>query len=244
MYSVHMEAPRIIHEDADLIVVDKPSGMSVHADGKHDYPTLVAWLLERYPDLAGVGEEQKLSTGEIIDRPGIVHRLDRETSGVLVVARTQKAFEFLKEQFGEREARKVYRAFVHGVITDERGIIDKPIGSSRGGAAPRSVKNTNGELRNALTAYRVVERGEGVTYVEVFPKTGRTHQIRVHFSSIQHPIVADRLYGNRRPHILGFKRLALHAYTLTLIHPGGGEVTYTAPLPADFISAEQELRTR
>ena len=221
-----MIEPTILFEDTDILVVDKPSGMIVYPDGKHEYPALDAWLAKKY----GEGNFH------------FVHRLDRETSGVLLLARNEKTFEFLKEQFQEREVRKVYRAFVHGVIKTDRGIIDKPIGNARGGRGPRSVKNPHGTLREAITAYRVMERGSDATYVEVFPKTGRTHQIRVHFSSIQHPLVCDQLYAPTRPKILGFDRLALHAFSLTVMHPSGKEMTFTSPLPAEFVAAEAELR--
>jgi len=234
--------PVVIYEDADIIVVNKPAGLAVHADGRHERTTLVDWLAIHYPELKGVGEEQTLSDGTIIDRPGIVHRIDRETSGLLIVARNQKAFDFLKKQFGNREVKKTYRAFVYGVINDERGIIDKPVGSSRGGAGPRSARSPHGEMRDAQTMFRVIERGEGVTYIEAFPKTGRTHQIRVHFAAIQKPIVADRLYAPSRPPILGFKRLALHALSASFTHPNGKEVSFEAPLPADFVAAEAKLR--
>jgi 23S rRNA pseudouridine1911/1915/1917 synthase len=244
-----MQDPTILYEDEAIIVVDKPSGMSVHTDGKHDYPTLVAWLIVQYPELVGVGEVQTLPSGEVIERPGIVHRLDRETSGVLVVARTQASFDSLKEQFHDRETRKTYRAFVYGNLKDERGIINKPIGSGRGGVGPRSARAPHGEVRDALTMYKVLANSAPLplenraAYVEVFPKTGRTHQIRVHFSLIQHPIVGDVLYGSRRAPLLGFTRLALHAYNLTFTHPTTGkEVTYTAPLPPDFVAAEAALR--
>jgi len=233
--------PIVIYEDESLIVINKPAGMPVHADGKHDRATLVDWLLVRYPELKGVGEEQRLSDGTLIERPGIVHRIDRETSGVLVVARTQHAFEKMKQQFQNREVKKTYRAFVYGVLNDERGIIDKPIGSGRGGKGPRSALKPHGEMREAQTMYRVIERGDEATYVEVFPKTGRTHQIRVHFAAIQKPIVADSLYAPSRAPILGFKRLALHALSVSFTHPKGGEVSFSAPLPADFAEAEKLL---
>ena len=129
--------PTVLYEDDSVIVVNKPAGLAVHADGKHDRATLVDWLLAEYPDIVGVGEPQTLADGTVIDRPGIVHRIDRETSGVLIVARTQESFDFLKSQFQDREVRKVYRAFVYGNIKDDRGIIDKPIGSTRGGTGPR-----------------------------------------------------------------------------------------------------------
>lgn len=240
--------PVVIYEDKDIIVINKPAGLAVHADGRHERATLVDWLAVHYPELKGVGEEQRLSDGTIIDRPGIVHRIDRETSGLIIVARNQKAFDFLKKQFGNREVKKTYRAFVYGVINDERGIIDKPIGSSRGGMGPRSARSPQGQMRDAQTMFRVIARlpaqagGEGVTYIEAFPKTGRTHQIRVHFAAIQKPIVADRLYAPTRPPMLGFSRLALHALSATFTHPDGREVSFEAPLPADFIEAEKKLR--
>ncbi|MBY0473003.1 RluA family pseudouridine synthase [Patescibacteria group bacterium] len=224
-----MKEPVVLYEDQDIIVVDKPSGMIVYPDGIHDYPALDAWLVKKYGGPPAGGFH-------------FVHRLDRETSGVLLLARTPEVYEFMKEQFQEREVRKVYRAFVHGLIRDDRGIIDKPIGNSRGGKGPRSVKSPHGTLRDALTAYRVIKRSPEATYVEVFPKTGRTHQIRVHFSSIQRPIICDQLYGPDRPDVLGLGRLALHAYSLTVQHPNGKEMTFTSPLPPEFVTAEGKLR--
>jgi RluA family pseudouridine synthase len=225
--------PEILYEDEQLVAVNKPAGMIVYPDGKHDYPALSHWLEGRY----GEGNFH------------FVHRIDRETSGVLVVARTEEAFEFLKEQFKSRETKKTYRAFVHGTFKEERGIIDKPIGSSRGGAGPRSAKLSYGVQRDAVTMYKVLKSRphnvgtqEPVSYVEVFPKTGRTHQIRVHFASVGRPIIADRLYGSGRPALLGFKRLALHALSLAITHPSGGEMVFVAPLPPDFVAAEAELQ--
>jgi 23S rRNA pseudouridine1911/1915/1917 synthase len=215
--------PTILYEDDELIVVDKPSGMIVYPDGKHDYPDLESWLKGKY------GEHY------------FVHRIDRETSGVLAVARTPAVQEFIKEQFKNREVRKVYRTFVHGGFKDERGIIDRPIGSSRGGRGPRSAKAPYGTQRDALTHYRVVAQGAGASYLEVFPKTGRTHQIRVHMASVQHPIIGDVLYAPGRPMIIGFTRLALHAFTLELTHPSKGPMRFEAPLPADFVAAAAEL---
>ncbi|MEK7068212.1 MAG: RluA family pseudouridine synthase [Patescibacteria group bacterium] len=215
--------PTILYEDDDIIVVDKPAGMIVYPDGKHDYPALDAWLTKKY--------------GSVF----MVHRLDRETSGVLVVARTEAAREFLKEQFKNREIKKTYRTFVHGGFKDERGIIDKPIGSARGGRGPRSARQPYGTMRDALTHYRVIGRGNGASYLEVFPKTGRTHQIRVHMAAIQHPIIGDVLYSPGRPTLLGFERLALHALSLSFTHPNGKEMSFQAPLPPDFVAAEGEL---
>jgi RluA family pseudouridine synthase len=221
--------PDVIYEDEDIVVVDKPAGMIVYPDGKHDYPALSHWLEKQYPEFH------------------FVHRIDRETSGVLVVAKTASAHAFLKEQFQNREIKKVYRAFVHGPLKDERGIIERPIGSSRGGRGPRSATRPHGVERAASTTWKRLinsskARGPGVAYIEAFPKTGRTHQIRVHCAAIQHPIVMDQLYGPGRPELLGFKRLALHAYSITVMLPSGKERTFEAPLPPDFVAAEAELR--
>lgn len=234
--------PTVIFEDKDIIVVNKPAGLAVHADGRHERATLVDWLAVHYPELQGVGEEQRLSDGTIIDRPGIVHRLDRQTSGAMVVARTQKSFEFLKAQFQAREVKKIYRAFVHGALKEERGIIDKPIGSARGGTGPRTATRPHGAERDAQTVYRVIQNGKTAAYVEAFPKTGRTHQIRVHFSAIQHPLVGDTLYAPSRKPILGFTRVALHALSLSFTHPDGRAVVFEAPLPPDFVEAERQLQ--
>jgi 23S rRNA pseudouridine1911/1915/1917 synthase len=223
--------PEVLYEDEQMLVVNKPAGMIVYPDGKHDYPALSGWL-DTYKKTGGFSEYH------------FVHRIDRETSGVLVVAKTEAAHEFLKEQFQAREIQKTYRAFVLGNLKDERGMINKPIGSSRGGIGPRSAKQPHGTMREALTIYRTISRGQGATYVEVFPKTGRTHQIRVHFSAIGHPIVADPLYGavGGGTKILGFQRLALHALSIVFTHPNGKEMTFSAPLPADFVVAEGELK--
>ncbi len=228
-----MEKPRIIFEDDDLVVVDKPSGFIVYPDGKHEYPALSHWLEKKYEEFH------------------FVHRIDRETSGVLVVAKNAPAYAALKEQFKDREIKKVYRAFVHGALKEERGQIERKIGSARGGRGPRSATRPHGVERAASTVWKRLANtstalsagGAGAAYIEAFPKTGRTHQIRVHCAAIQHPIIADVLYGPGRPQLLGFKRLALHALSITITHPATGkEMTFNAPLPQDFLHAEAELR--
>ena len=222
-----MGTSKIIFEDDDLVVVDKPSGFIVYPDGKHDYPALSHWLEKKYGE-GGVH---------------FVHRIDRETSGVLVVAKTADAYAALKEQFKDREIKKVYRAFVHGALKEERGQIERAIGSARGGRGPRSATRPYGVERAASTVWKRLMNGTGCAYIEAFPKTGRTHQIRVHCAAIQHPIIADVLYGPGRPQLLGFKRLALHALSITIAHPTTGkEMTFSAPLPQDFIDAEAELK--
>ncbi len=219
-----MQEPKIIFEDESVVVVDKPAGMIVYPDGKHDYPALSHWLEKKYSEFH------------------FVHRIDRETSGVLAVAKTERMHAYLKEQFQDREVKKVYRAFVHGALKEERGLIERPIGSARGGRGPRSATRPHGVEREASTTWKRLLNGSGVAYIEAYPKTGRTHQIRVHCAAIQHPIVMDQLYGPGRPEVLGFKRLALHAYSLTLMFPGKNEKTFIAPLPEDFQHAEAELR--
>lgn len=216
--------PKIIFEDEEILVLDKPAGLQVIPDRHAERETVEGWLKNNYQQYF------------------IVHRIDRETSGVLVVAKTQHAFEFLKEQFKNREVQKTYRAFLYGQLKDERGIIDKPIGSARGGLGPRSARVPYGTTRDAVTVYRRIQNGEDFAYVEVFPKTGRTHQIRVHFAAIQHPIVADTMYAPGRTSILGFKRLALHALSLSFTHPSGKKMIFEAPLPPDFVAAEGKLR--
>jgi len=218
-----MEEPVILFEDSDLIVVNKPSGLIVYPDGKHDYPTLSHWLEKKYKEFH------------------FVHRIDRETSGVLVLAKNEATHQFFKEQFQSREVKKIYRAFVYGNLKDERGTINRPIGSARGGQGPRSATRPHGTQREAVTMWRRVGSGEGITYLEAFPQTGRTHQIRVHFSAIQHPIVCDTLYAPRREPALGFTRLALHALSVAFVHPNGKSMKFEAPLPADFVAAEKLL---
>ena len=215
--------PSIIFEDDEIVVVDKPAGLQVVPDRHAERETLQDWLAKRF--------------GEVY----IVHRIDRETSGVLAVARTEKSFEFLKKQFKNREVQKVYRAFVYGNLKDERGIIDKPIGSARGGLGPRSARTPYGTIRDAVTMYRRIKNGAGAAYVEIFPKTGRTHQIRVHFAAIQHPIICDSLYAPGRPPMFGFGRLALHALSLRIKHPNGKEMHFETPLPQDFLNASQKF---
>ncbi|MBI5005091.1 MAG: RluA family pseudouridine synthase [Candidatus Lloydbacteria bacterium] len=240
-----------LYEDEYIIAINKPSGLTVHSDGRSTGKTLADWILEEYPDLKNVGEPLTLSNGNIIFRPGIVHRLDKETSGVLVIAKTPEAFLFLKKQFQSREVKKTYRAIVYGAMKQDTGLIEKPIGKSRSDFRKWSAEyGARGVLREAVTEYKVLARGiiplSGhlgakppsdfpVTYLEVCPKTGRTHQIRVHLKAIGYPVVCDSLYakGKPCPHELG--RLALHARSLELALPTGKRLKIEAPFPDDFL---------
>jgi 23S rRNA pseudouridine1911/1915/1917 synthase len=200
-----MEDIRVIQETPDFIAVDKPAGLLVHP-GPHptSQPTLVDWLLERYPEVAGVGDAPDI-------RPGIVHRLDRATSGVMVVARTQAAFDTLKTLFQDRAISKEYRAVVYGVMHPAEGRIDRPIGI-KPRTTKRSVFSTQMQ-KPAVTRYTTLRQLADIAYVAAFPETGRTHQLRVHFSSLGHPIVGDTLYAPKRVYA-GVDRLMLHAHRL------------------------------
>jgi 23S rRNA pseudouridine1911/1915/1917 synthase len=228
---------KVIYEDSIVLVIDKPVGLVVHASGRGEQNTLTDWVLKNYPDIKDVGEKQ---AGVL--RPGIVHRLDKETTGILIIAKTQEAFLFFKKQFQERNVSKVYRAFVYGAMKGDKGRVDRPIGRSTRDFRLRSAgRGAKGELREAVTDWRCIKIGKEFSYVEVSPKTGRTHQIRVHMKVINHPLVCDTLYAPKRAPALGFNRLALHAFSLTLSMPDGKMKTFEAPLPEDFQNAETML---
>jgi 23S rRNA pseudouridine1911/1915/1917 synthase len=216
----------VVYEDEAVIVIDKPPGLVVHPGAGNLDGTLVSGLLARYPELEGVGDDPV--------RPGIVHRLDAGSSGLLVVARTSEAAERLIEQFADHSATRRYDAVVWGVPDAPHGIIDAPIGRDRGDPLKMAVV-TGG--RPARTDYRVVGTYSApalVSRLECRLETGRTHQIRVHLSSINHPLVGDPTYGQRRP-VLGLTRPFLHAAELAFDHPLTGErVTFTSPLAPDL----------
>ncbi len=216
----------VVYEDEAVIVIDKPPGLVVHPGAGNLDGTLVSGLLARYPELEGVGDDPV--------RPGIVHRLDAGSSGLLVVARTSEAAARLIEQFADHSATRRYDAVVWGVPDAPHGIIDAPIGRDRGDPLKMAVV-TGG--RPARTDYRVVGTYSApalVSRLECRLETGRTHQIRVHLSSINHPLVGDPTYGQRRP-VLGLTRPFLHAAELAFDHPITGErVTFTSPLAADL----------
>lgn len=227
----------IIYEDKEVLAVNKPSGLIVHNDGKTDELSLANWVLDKYPEIKDVGESAVYNGKEII-RSGIVHRLDRETSGVIVLAKTQKSFLNLKKQFQERKIEKIYNAFVYGTLKEETGIIDRPIGKSKSDFRKLSAqRGARGELRTALTYYKVLKSIEDFSFIEVKPKTGRTHQIRVHFKAINHPIVCDKLYAPKQKCELDFERLALHAKYLSFSLMDGEKITVEADLPKDFKKA-------
>ena len=215
----------VVHEDEHVIVIDKPPGLVVHPGAGNLDGTLANGLLHRFPDVVDVGDRM---------RPGIVHRLDAGSSGLLVVARTNDAADFLIAQFADHSATRVYDAMVWGVPDAPHGIIDAPLGRSRSDPLRMAVV---ADGRPSRTDYQVVgtfSSPASVSRLECRLETGRTHQIRVHLSSIGHPLVGDPTYGQRKP-TLGLDRPFLHATQLQFMHPATGErVTHHSPLAADL----------
>lgn len=235
----------VLYEDADVLVINKPAGIMVHADGRSTEPTVVDWFLARAPRARGVGEPGFAQDGTPLERSGVVHRLDRDTSGVLILAKTPTAFLHLKAQFHDRLVRKEYRAFVYGSMKERWGTIDRPIGRSAKDFRLRSAeRGARGTLRKAVTDWECIGQSAQHAYLRVMPRTGRTHQIRVHLRAIGRPIIADPLYARdvQAPGgDLGFTRLALHAYMLKITLPSGVEKQFLAPLPLDFEQASTTL---
>lgn len=228
----------VLYENTDVVVINKPSGMLVHEDGRSTEPTVVDWLRAHAPESEGVGEPGRTPKGVSLERSGVVHRLDADTSGVLILAKTQEAFEYLKAQFHERRAKKEYRAFVYGSPKERWGTIRRTIGRSPRDFRLRSCEpGAKGLLRPAVTHWEVLAQSGTHAYLKVVPETGRTHQIRVHLKAIGKPIVHDSLYAPPAQVAskgLGFTRLALHAYSLFIMTPDGVPRTFSAPLPQDF----------
>ncbi len=224
---------QIIYEDADIIVVDKPAGMVVHPAHGHRSGTLVNALLAHCPDLAGIG-------GRL--RPGIVHRLDKDTSGIIVVAKNDAAHRHLQRQFKQRLVEKTYLALTEGRLPAAHGVIDAPIGRDPKQRKRMAAVSSGG--REAQTAYVVREFLTGHTFVEARPITGRTHQVRVHFAAIGHPLVGDRVYGHRKQPLLASRHF-LHAARLTFSLPSTAErVEFVSDLPSDLTRVLDSLRQR
>jgi len=234
----------ILYEDGDMLVLNKPAGLVVHPDGRTVEPSVSEWFASAYPDSKDVGESIEKTSGEIIERAGVVHRIDRDTSGILLLAKTKEGYECLKDQFQHRQVEKIYQAFVYGNIKEDRGTINLPIGRSTSNFKQWSAeRGARGEKREAITYFQVLKRAKDKdwTFVEAKPKTGRTHQIRVHFKAIQHPVVSDKLYAPKNKGLLGFKRLALHARSITFNTVFGKPLTIEAPYPEDFKQALDKI---
>lgn len=235
----------VLYEDSSLIVVDKPSGMVVHPAYGNPSGTMVNALLYHCKDLAGING---------VLRPGIVHRLDKDTSGVMVVAKDNEAYHHLIKQFKNRTVKKVYWAIVYGSVRGDEGLIDSDIGRHPSERKRMSTRTRKG--RPAITRWKKIEEFESATLLEIFPQTGRTHQIRVHLSSIGHPILGDPLYGRKgrpgaihdpilRRCVKRLNRQALHAQRLEFTHPRTGErIQFSSPLPRDMEDVLEWLRSK
>ena len=229
----------VIYEDPEIIVVDKPAGLVVHPGAGHRTGTLVQGLLARYPELRTVG----VQVGSDPDRPGIVHRLDRGTSGLMVVARTPEAYRSLVAQLATRQVSRHYQALVLGTVEGDTGLVDAPIGRSVSSPTRMAVSRKGKEAR---TRYRVEQRflqPAACTLLTASLETGRTHQIRVHLAAVGHPVVGDAVYSQGRVLPDGeLTRPFLHAYSLALEHPGTAErVSWSSPLPDDLLGQLDRL---
>jgi 23S rRNA pseudouridine1911/1915/1917 synthase len=235
----------ILYEDSSIIVIDKPSGMVVHPAYGNPSGTLVNALLYHCKDLGGING---------VLRPGIVHRLDKDTSGVMVVAKDDEAYHHLIKQFKNRTVKKVYSAIVYGRFTQNEGLIDSAIGRHPSERKRMSTRTKKGKA--AITRWKKVEDFDSCTFLEIFPQTGRTHQIRVHLSSIGHPLLGDPLYGRKgRPGTIHdpvlkecvkrMNRQVLHAQRLEFTHPRTGErVQFVSPIPQDIKEVLELLRAQ
>lgn len=226
----------VIFEDEDVLVINKPADLIVHADGKTKGSTLVDYVVTKLKIDPSVGEPLTITSGEVINRAGIVHRLDKDTTGAIIIAKNTNSFNFLKAQFKRKEIKKTYLAFTKGSPKDSRGFINKSIGRSSTDIRKWATNRTRGELREAITRYRVLSKGKDWGLLILWPETGRTHQIRVHLLSIGHPVLADSLYGEVN-NSLNFQRQALHSYKITFKSLDSGLVEVVAPLPEDFDNA-------
>ena len=218
-------------EERDFVVVDKDAGVVVHPGAGQMTGTLIAGLVARYPEIA------ELATRGLCppERPGVVHRLDKGTSGLLVVARTETGLASLSAQLGARQMQREYLGLVEGHVADERGVVDAPIGRSTSHPTLMSVRRDGREARTHYLVRARFDQPSATTFMELHLETGRTHQIRVHMAAIGHPIVNDQRYGHRRDRRLDAERFFLHSASLSFAHPVTGElVSAASELPADL----------
>ncbi len=221
----------ILYQDADVVIVNKPCGMVVHPAAGNEDRTLVNALLYHVRDLSGIGGEM---------RPGIVHRLDKDTSGLILIAKNDRAHAALSEQFKERSMEKHYRAVAFGHFPEESGLIDAPIARH---PVDRKKMAVVPDGKPSQTEWKTLEQLKSTTYLDVHLLTGRTHQIRVHMHSIGHPLLGDRIYAPNLKTSVHIPRLMLHAYSLAFTHPTTGErMTLCAPLPEKFEATLEKLR--
>ena len=231
---------KVLYNEHGLLIIDKPSGLVVHPGAGFKGTSLASALLFHFEDIKVVGEEH---------RPGIVHRLDKDTSGVILVAKTPEMYEYLKDAFAQRKVKKEYLALVFGKMEKPHGVIDTPMGKSKTDFRKMSVKNPV-DPKPALTEYQVLEelRGPGAldfyTIIRVKLHTGRTHQIRVHLASIGHPLMGDELYGGKRTQLKGLLRQFLHAKKIEVRLPDGAWIEAESDLPSDLKTVLSSLNSK
>ena len=235
---------QVIHEDNDFIIINKPAGLITHIDGKEknkDMNSVASQIVQLYPEIRAVGEQD-----DKLERYGIVHRLDADTSGVMVIARNQDFYIYIKEQFQTHSIQKEYRAIVFGHFASTKGCIQDAIGRSKSDFRKFVCgRFARGEMREAVTFFDVLKNFEidriKYAYLSVKPKTGRTHQIRVHLKHVNHGIVGDRLYMPNHKDNLGLTRQALHAHQLTFVDRAGEERTFEAELAPDMLDLIRQI---
>lgn len=225
----------IVYEDPDVVIIDKPSGLITHQKNIDDkQPSVVSWVIEKYPELKDIGGPF-VASGAEVPRAGIVHRLDKDTSGLLLIAKTNESFFYFKDLFQTRKIKKHYLALVHGKPKEPKGIISSPLGRIGMKRTTKIVGKKLIDQKEAETEYQTVKNFKNYTLLELSPKTGRTHQLRVHLNSIGHPIVGDTIYGFKKlaspPEL---NRLFLHAYRLKFTAPDGKAMTLEAELPEEL----------
>lgn len=223
-------SPKVIFQNREFIVIDKPAGLAVHPGVGIEEKTLVDFLVEKFPEISNVGDEPGI-------RPGIVHRLDRDTSGVMIVARNQKMFEYLKNLFKERRVEKKYIALVHEKMKEKEGEIEGEMGRSKKDFRKQSLVRGKVRVRKerySLTIYKKLKEFDKYSLLEVYPKTGRMHQIRVHLHSIGHPIVGDKKYTFKKYKKLQFPGMYLHSASVSFQGADGKQYFFESSLPRIF----------
>ena len=230
--------PEILYEDKNLLIINKPAGIIVHPTVNNiNNPSIAGWLLEKYPFVSNVGEDKL--------RPGIVHRLDKETSGVLILAKNNRVFDYFKNLFKKKKIKKKYIALVRGEIKKQQGIIDFPLIRSKKSPIKRKIVVKKNKGKIALTRYKVLKLYQGYTLLEIFLETGRTHQIRVHLASIGFPVVGDKMYGKlKKTGKLHLSRHFLHAQEISFVSFDGELLKIESSLPKDLKQILQQLKPK
>jgi 23S rRNA pseudouridine1911/1915/1917 synthase len=230
--------PEILYEDKNLLIINKPAGIIVHPTVNNiNNPSIAGWLLEKYPFVSNVGEDKL--------RPGIVHRLDKETSGVLILAKNNRVFDYFKNLFKKKKIKKKYIALVRGEIKKQQGIIDFPLIRSKKSPIKRKIVVKKNKGKIALTRYKVLKLYQGYTLLEIFLETGRTHQIRVHLASIGFPVVGDKMYGKlKKTGKLHLSRHFLHAQEISFVSFDGELLKIESSLPKDLKQILKQLKPK